>query len=216
MKIVARFIILIVIVTISAAVYLLIQFPFLSPWYHNKYNQEAYTNAVTNIETISYTETETCIISRFETLYPYWLGTSWDFNGTTQIPGDGNIACGYFVTTLVRDMHFDIPRVELAQCASEEMIKALVEPPKIKRFNGTENELMLSFIKQKGRNLYIVGLDTHTGFILNDGADTWFIHSSGSFPFCVIKEHASKANVLLTSKYKVLGNLSESTLIWSM
>ncbi len=216
MKLFTRIIILIVVITISIGIYLLVQFPYLSPWYHNKYNAAAYQNEVANIETISYTETETCILSRFETLYPYWLGTRWNFNGTTEVPGDGSIACGYFVTTMVRDMHFNIPRIKLAQCASEEMIKALVEAPKIKRYNASENDLMLNYINSKGRNLYIVGLDTHTGFILHDGQSTWFIHSSGAFPFCVIKEKASSANVLLQSQYKVLGSLSESTLIWSM
>jgi len=216
MKLFTRITLVIVIITISIGGYLLIQFPYLSPWYHNKFNADAYQHEVANIENISFTEIETCVLSRFETLYPYWLGTRWNFNGTTEVPGEGSIACGYFVTTMVRDMHFNIPRVKLAQCASEEMITNLVEAPKIRRYNGSQNELMLAYIQKKGRNLYIVGLDTHTGFILNDGSKTWFIHSSGAFPFCVIKEKAESASVLLSSQYKVLGSLSESSLIWTM
>ena len=34
---------------------------------------------------------------------PEWMGTPWDFYGTTQQPGRGKIACGYFVTTVLRD-----------------------------------------------------------------------------------------------------------------
>src|SRR5687768_9423034 len=36
-------------------------------------------------------------------LFPFWEGTDWDFNGTTEVPGKGSIACGYFVTTILRD-----------------------------------------------------------------------------------------------------------------
>ena len=34
-------------------------------------------------------------------IFPYWYGTDWDFNGTTQKPNEGKIACGYFVTCLL-------------------------------------------------------------------------------------------------------------------
>lgn len=197
-----------------AVVLLLIRFPYIAPWYHRTYSAEAYSEAVLNIESISETETETCILSRFEKLYPFWLGTRWNFNGISETPGEGKIACGYFVTTVVRDMHFDIPRIRLAQCASEEMIKTLVDSTLISRYSGNQNEVMLNAIEAKGRNLYIVGLDSHTGFLLNDGSESWFIHSSGRFPFCVVKEKASKSDVLLESQYKVVGCLSESQLIW--
>src|SRR5437764_1215954 len=39
-------------------------------------------------------------------IFPAWFGTPWDFNGTTQTPGEGKIACGYFVTTVMRDLGF--------------------------------------------------------------------------------------------------------------
>lgn len=214
MKTALRVIGVIVLCVLALGVFIAIRYPFLTPWYHKKYNAAAYDEEVVRLATISETDTETCIMSRFEALYPYWLGTRWNFNGITETPGEGSIACGYFVTTMVRDMHFDIPRIKLAQCASEEMIISLVDKTKIKRYNGNENELMLKYIEEKGRNLYIIGLDNHTGFVLHDGNDIWFIHSSGTFPFCVVKDKIANAEVLLDSKYKVLGNLSESGLIW--
>ena len=214
MKTAIRVIGIIVLIALALGVFIAIRFPFLTPWYHKKYSAEAYQDEKLRLAAISETDTETCIMSRFETLYPYWLGTKWNFNGITETPGEGSIACGYFVTTMVRDMHFDIPRVKLAQGASEEMIVALVDKTKIKRYNGKENGLMLDYIEEKGRNLYIVGLDNHTGFVLHDGTDIWFIHSSGAFPFCVIKEKIKNADVLMDSKYKVLGCLSESAVIW--
>src|SRR6476660_4877291 len=29
-------------------------------------------------------------------IFPSWYGTPWDFNGTTEVPQQGKIACGYF------------------------------------------------------------------------------------------------------------------------
>lgn len=68
-----------------------------------------------------------------QTILPSWVGTKWDFNGTTQIPQQGSIACGYFVTTVLQDGGVKLNRVKLAQCASEQMITTLVQPKLIKR-----------------------------------------------------------------------------------
>ena len=214
MKAVFKVIGVLLLVVIGIGVYFLIQYPYLAPWYHKKYNAEAYQDEVSTVASISFTDTETCLVSRFERLYPYWLGTSYNFNGITEVPGEGAIACGYFVTTLVRDMHFDIPRIQLAQMASEEMITALVDSTKIKRYNKSDNATMLSYLESQGSRLYLVGLDNHTGFLYHDGADLWMIHSSGRFPYAVIKEKARDSKVLLESNYKVVGNISESRLIW--
>lgn len=45
------------------------------------------------------------VISRIiiDSLMPCWYGTPWDFNGCTTEPGKGSIACGYFVSTVLRD-----------------------------------------------------------------------------------------------------------------
>ena len=67
-------------------------------------------------------------------LFPYWYGTKWDFNGTTRVPGEGFIACGYFVTNTLTDMGFIIPRVKWAQSASEVFIKKL--SCTVKRFSN--------------------------------------------------------------------------------
>ena len=99
-------------------------------------------------------------------IFPYWYGTDWDFNGTTQKPNEGKIACGYFVTTTLRDIGLDINRVKLAQCASEQMIKKLVSEDNIYRFSNKSIEEFETNLKQKGNGIYVVGLDNHTGFVL--------------------------------------------------
>ena len=45
-----------------------------------------------------------------ETIIPDWIGTKWDFNGISEKPQQGNIACGYFVTTVLRDAGLNLAR----------------------------------------------------------------------------------------------------------
>ncbi len=139
-------------------------------------------------------------------LIPYWIGTTWDYNGVTQEPGRGSIACGYFVTTVLRDAGVHINRVKQAQCASELMINSLT---RVK-----ENYSRLSFadfiqkVKAKGKGLSIIGLDNHTGFLYFDGEQLYFIHSSYVGDGKVAKEIASENSILQNSNYKVVGYIS--------
>jgi hypothetical protein len=139
---------------------------------------------------------------------PHWLGTRWDFNGTTQIPGQGAIACGYFVTTLLRDLGVALDRIGLAQEPAERIIRALVAPAQISRFSDTPHERLLAALRRQGDGLYLVGLDIHVGFIVQEGETVHFIHSSYGEPRCVVVEEASAAPILAGSRYRVLGKLS--------
>jgi len=40
-----------------------------------------------------------------EEIFPAWSGTPWDFNGISQTPGEGEIACGYFVSSWHSNLH---------------------------------------------------------------------------------------------------------------
>lgn len=142
-----------------------------------------------------------------DSLIPYWYGTKWNFYGTTETPQQGAIACGYFVTTVIRDAGIPIQRIKLAQCTSEEMIKKVGENNTIKRYRNTEFQTFISDINRSSFGLYVIGLDNHTGFIFNDGKKAWFIHSSYVSPGCVVKEEAEESIILRNSKYKVIGKL---------
>lgn len=65
---------------------------------------------------------------------PFWYGTPWDFNGTTEQPGTGAIACGYFVTTVLRDAGVQLERVRLAQQLPRPSSRSSSGPP---RFGGS-------------------------------------------------------------------------------
>ena len=143
-------------------------------------------------------------------LFPYWYGTKWNFNGTTEIPQQGSIACGYFVTTLLRDAGLNINRVKLAQQASSVIIEAVCNKENIKTFSNAMNENFFKYIKQQGESMYIVGLDFHTGFIYFDDKEIYFIQSKYYGEVAVVKEVADKSKVLLSSKFKMLGRIDNS------
>lgn len=139
-------------------------------------------------------------------LIPFWIGTPWDFNGTTQIPGKGYIACGYFVTTVLRDAGVNLNRVKLAQQASETMIKSLTKM--VEHYPNCSFAEFIQKIKAKGVGLSIIGLDNHTGFLYYDGKELYFIHSSYVGTGRVAKEVASSNAILQYSNYKVVGFIS--------
>lgn len=141
-------------------------------------------------------------------LAPAWYGTEWDFNGVTQVPGEGQIACGYFVTTLLRDMGFDLQRVKLAQQPSQTIIRTTADTDSIKVIYDRPVSEFQAHIQQEGPGLYVVGLDRHTGFVLHDGEKVWFVHSSYYRPpFSVTAEPLEGQNPLAHSKYRVVGKI---------
>ena len=142
-----------------------------------------------------------------EKLFMYWYGTPWSFEGHSRIPATGSIACGYFVTTLLKQSGLNLNRFRMAQVASETMIKSINRNRNIKRFRGVTIKEFVDKVKQWGGGLYIVGLDNHTGFILNSKNQVYFIHASYRKPFKVVKEKAIESSILRDSRYRVLGKL---------
>jgi hypothetical protein len=90
----------------------------------------------------------------------------------------------------------------------ENVIKSLTTASLIKRFDNTPIEKFVDEVKKSGAGLYIVGLDIHVGFILNNGEEIYFVHSSYVEPKEVIREKAAEPPILSTSKYRVIGKIS--------
>lgn len=141
-------------------------------------------------------------------LAPWWKDTPWDFNGTTQTPGQGKIACGYYVSTLLLHAGLKVERIRMAQQASLHIIQSLVGKDALVKGHSLPLQQFVDRIKICGAGLYVVGLDNHTGFIWNDGTDVWFLHSSFAGKRCVVRERANQSDVLGASKYRVAGYLS--------
>lgn len=150
--------------------------------------------------------------SIYAEIFPSWYGTPWDFNGTTEVPQQGKIACGYFVSTVLRDAGWRVQRARLAQQASENIILSLTTEPYIKRFRRVAIGDFVAAVKQWGAGIYVVGLDIHTGFIVNTGGEVYFIHSSYVEPYTVVREKASESKILAASNYRVLGKVTADEL----
>jgi hypothetical protein len=143
----------------------------------------------------------------YDDLFSAWYGTPWDFNGTSETPQQGKIACGYFVSTVLRDAGWKVERVRLAQQASENIILSLTTDKFVKRFRRVAIGDFVKAVKEWGTGIYIVGLDIHVGFIVNTGDEVYFVHSSYVEPYTVIKEKAIESRILAGSNYRVLGNV---------
>lgn len=141
-------------------------------------------------------------------IFPYWYGTKWDFNGITKTPGKGEIACGYFVSTTLKQIGFNLNRYRIAQKAASEVINTFCLDSLI--FKTTELDHLLAQVKEGKDGVYILGLSYHVGFIHKERDHIYFIHSNFSMPSMVIREHATKSAALHTSDVFVLGKLSEN------
>jgi hypothetical protein len=137
-----------------------------------------------------------------------WLGTPWDFNGTAKGPGEGKIACGYFVATVLKDAGFQVDRYQLAQQPSGNILQTFLAKESTTLTVGQDYQAFATDAEKREPGVYIVGLDTHVGFIIVADQSLNFIHSSGSQPWCVVDENRANAGVLQRSSWRMLGNLT--------
>jgi len=144
-----------------------------------------------------------------DSIFPYWYGTEWDFNGHTEEPRNGLIACGYFVSTTLRDMGMKINRYRIAQKASEDIVKTFCDYSKIKRYQSVDDALAFMNELEDGE-ICIVGLSYHVGFIMRKNEKNYFIHSSYVGQAAVEKEIAEDSSALLGSNVYVIGQLNGS------
>ncbi len=144
--------------------------------------------------------------------FNHWYGTEWDFNGTTRTPREGKIACGYFITTVLSDAGFKIPRVYWAQQASEYYIKQMTSD--IKRYSNVSIEKVMTYFQGREDGLYVVGLDSHVGFVYKHGKKLQFVHASYYNPKEGVKsENLDSKNPLSESEYRVIGRILDKEMV---
>jgi hypothetical protein len=141
-----------------------------------------------------------------DSLAPYWYGTVWNFYGTTQTPNSGTIACGYFVTSLVRDAGIPVQRIRLAQQTASKIITTLCTPKSIKKF-ADKQKMLAYFGAYPNETLFIIGLDCHVGFVAKQNNQLYFIHSSYVQPAVVKRELLQESVPINNSKMWMLGEL---------
>lgn len=144
--------------------------------------------------------------------FDFWSGTRWEFYGQTRTPKTGTIACGYFVTTVLYDIGFDLPRVAWAKSASEYFITRISRD--IVRFHDRPVREVREYIERRPDGLYIVGLDCHVGFIYKYGRTVKFVHASYYHPETgVMAEDVDTGNPLGDSRYRVVGRILDDRMI---
>jgi len=148
-----------------------------------------------------------------ETAFPAWAGTPWDYNGTSTTPGEGKIACGYLVTTVLLHAGFKIERVLLAQQASANIVATLARGTPVVRFTPKDNADALAQIRKRfGDGLFIVGFDYHVGFLRLEGERAEFCHSSVIEPATAICEPPVASGAFVSRLYVVADALNDRVL----
>jgi len=146
-----------------------------------------------------------------DSIFPYWYGTDWDFNGITETPRTGQIACGYFVSTTLKHMGIKLNRYRLAQKAAYDILKDLSKPRSIKRY--TDFDKMIEFLESNEEDeIFLLGLDYHVGFVVRKDQGLFFIHSD-YFSDEVQKELMSRSYSARISEAFYLGNLTANEVL---
>lgn len=145
-------------------------------------------------------------------IIPYWYGTEWDFNGHTDTPGQGMVACGYFVSTTLQHLGVNVNRFHLAQQTPENEAKSLAASGKVTEISGADNAENLAKIKESiGDGICFVGLGrSHVGFLLKRKDELFFAHSSYFAPRAVTIELAAKSPIFCAYDKYYIVELSNS------
>ena len=146
--------------------------------------------------------------SMIDSIFPAWMGTNWDFNGTSNVPKQGEIACGYFVSTTLKHVGFNLNRYKLAQQAASVVIDVLCGNNKA--YSSDKFALINKLKGKKGNRLYVVGLDYHVGFLAVENNEVYFIHSD-YFKDKVVKEFALKSQGFSATNAYVYGEITNNS-----
>lgn len=137
-------------------------------------------------------------------LIPAWLGTPWAFYGTTTSPGEGEIACGYFVSTLLEHADLRVERAKLAQQASAFIVSTFADSDAIVWHRHGDVDRVVKALEALDPNVYIVGLDYHVGLIFVSEGGVEFCHSSYLGPASVVCQDP-RTDPAFVSQVHVLG-----------
>lgn len=115
-----------------------------------------------------------------ERIIPHWLGTPWSFEGHTSIPRSGEIACGYFVSTTLKDVGFNLDRYKFAQQLPIHEAKTLALGKPLLEINSNSTTERIAILKDNLKaGIYFIGFDqNHVGYIQKKNNDLFVIHSN--------------------------------------
>lgn len=147
------------------------------------------------------------------TIIPFWYETKWSFDGYTAIPKQGEIACGYFVSTTLSHAGFKLNRYKLAQKEPKKEAELLQIKGAIEVLEKSPSELKKHFINTKKDGLYFVGLDFHVGYLLKENNEVFFIHSNYINHEGVKKESITESKAFVSKKYYIVAITENEKLV---
>ncbi len=107
---------------------------------------------------------------------PHWLGTGWTYNGHTDTPKEGTVACGYLVSTIFKHSGINVNRYKLAQQAASNGAKTILGSNRAPKF--VRYEQIFEHLEGLPDGLYKLGLNNHTGFLWLENGQAYFLHST--------------------------------------
>ncbi|QQS28449.1 MAG: hypothetical protein IPM47_16540 [Sphingobacteriales bacterium] len=140
-------------------------------------------------------------------IMPFWYGTPWDFDGHTDIPGRGQIACGYLVSTTLNHLGVNVNRYSLAQQWPIDIVRSLCMND---YYHYAVKSQAIEGIRNMGYGLYVLGLDNHVGFVKYDEWGVHFIHSNWAGSQTVVSEDPQYSTAFTSSKNYYVGKLTEN------
>lgn len=147
---------------------------------------------------ISFDDIRTAFTNQLvDNIIPHWYGTPWSFGGHTTIPNQGKIACGYFISTTLRDMGVKLNRFTLAQKSpidEAKMISCGTEITSVVQDTTEKAFKEIDALTKEG--LYFIGFDEgHVGYLLKREGELFLIHSNYLIPVSVCMESLKEARV---------------------
>ena len=140
----------------------------------------------------------------YNALIPKWLGTKWAFYGETQFPKVSSIACGHFVVTTLKHLGLRIENShEMATNYSAYMVNSLCDTS-FKVFKAAD---LITIVRRFPEDIWVVGLRSHSGLLVNYKGIIHFVHSSCTDPSMVVDELAEESSTFLGSSIFVSGPL---------
>jgi len=149
-------------------------------------------------------------------IIPYWYGTPWSFEGHTTVPRQGEIACGYFISTTLSDMGIKLNRYKLAQKSPIDEAKIISCGAVIHSVVQESTEKAFEEIDQLTQEgLYFIGFDTgHVGYLLKREGQLFLIHSNYFSPGLVCIELFKESRVFKNfSKFHLVDISNNDVLI---
>lgn len=144
-----------------------------------------------------------------DSIFQYWYGTTWDFNGHTDIPRQGDVACGYFISTTLKHLGLPLNRFRIAQQASAVIVNKLCLPSSIKTYSSQER--LFNYLETiKDYEVLILGLEYHVAFVVKLDGVNYLIHSDFANRRGVVKEKLKNAQAIAISNIYVIGNLTNN------